>query len=160
MPSPSNPLHAEVAELFHDAGVELLDLSVIQRSGGPLVRTVADRRTGGLTIDDCARLTRELRNLIRERKLLAEDCAIEVSSPGLDYPLREEWQFAKNVGRLLKVNVTLEQRAREISGRLTAADGAEITLAADGREWRLPIAELRSIRILPEFKPPRTESKR
>lgn len=160
MAIPSNQLHSEISGLFRDEGIELLDLTVIQRAGGPLVRTIADRRSGGLTIDDCARLSRELRNLIRERQLLAEDCAIEVSSPGLDYPLREEWQFAKNIGRLMKVQIAGEKGPQDISGRLTAVTSVGITLTADRREWQLAFAELLSVRILPEFKPPRTESKR
>ena len=80
----------------------------------------ATAASAALTINDCVYLTRQIQHLIDEKRLLDEDFRLEVSSPGLDYPLREEWQFAKNVGRLLKVQVPGEKGPREISGRLTA----------------------------------------
>jgi ribosome maturation factor RimP len=75
----------------------------------------------------------------------------------LDYPLREEWQFTKNIGRLIKASVAGERGPREIHGRLTAADGEGITLTSDATQWKLRHAELLSARVLPEFKPPRME---
>ncbi len=124
-----------------------------------MLRAIADRRTAGVSIDDCVTLTRQIQHLISEKNLLNEDYRLEVSSPGLDYPLRENWQFVKNIGRLLKVQVSGERGPKDISGRLTAVGADGITLAAEKNEWTPAFKDILSARVLPEFKPPRMESK-
>jgi ribosome maturation factor RimP len=155
---PTNQLESEIRQLFEDEGVILLDFNTSGRSGSVMLRAVADRRSGAVSIDDCVRLTRQIQHLISEKKLMAEDYRLEVSSPGLEYPLTQEWQFVKNIGRLLKLLVPGEKGPREVSGRLTAADQDGITVVADKSEWKLGYREVLSAQILPEFKPPRMES--
>jgi len=157
MSTSASALESEVQRLFEDEGVVLLEFSARGQGGHAMLRAVADRRRGALTIDDCAHLTRQVQHLVREKNLLNEDYRLEVTSPGLDYPLREEWQFTKNIGRLIKASVAGERGPREIHGRLTAADGEGITLTSDATQWKLRHAELLSARVLPEFKPPRME---
>lgn len=151
-------LESEIRQLFDDEGVVLLEFTTSGHAGRVQLRAVGDRRAGSLTINDCVYLTRQIQHLIDEKRLMTEDYRLEVSSPGLDYPLREEWQFAKNVGRLLKVQVLGERGPKDISGRLAAATADGIVLTADQTEWKLRYPELLSARILPEFKPPRMES--
>jgi len=152
-------LEAEIAQLFQDENAILLDMNAVSQNGRLQLRLVGDRRHGGLTIDDCVRLTRQVQHLINEKQLVDCDYRLEVSSPGLDYPLRAEWQFVKNVGRLLKLTVNGERGPREISGRLTAADSTGITLAADKTEWKAAFSEILSAKVLPEFHSPRTETR-
>jgi ribosome maturation factor RimP len=157
MATSASTLESEVKQLFEDEGVVLLEFSAHGHGSRMMLRAVADRRHGALTVDDCARLTRQIQHLVREKKLLNDDYRLEVTSPGLDYPLREEWQFAKNIGRLIKASVAGERGPKEIHGRLTAADGEGITLTSDATQWKLRHAELLNVRVLPEFKPPRME---
>jgi ribosome maturation factor RimP len=155
--SASSRLESEVRQLLEDEGVVLLEFNVRGQGGRLTLRAVVDRRQGGLTIEDCVHLTRQIQHLLREKKLLNEDYRLEVTSPGLDYPLREQWQFAKNLGRLIKITVPGERGPKEISGRLAAADAEGITLTSDTTEWKPRYVELLSARVLPEFKPPRME---
>ena len=152
-------LEAELTQLLADEGVILLDLSAAWQNGRLQIRVIADRRADGLTIDDCVHLTRQIQHLIDEQRLVESEYRLEVSSPGLDYPLRHEWQYAKNIGRLLKITINGERGPREISGRLTAIDEQGITLSGDKSEWKPAFAEIRSAKVLPEFKTPRTEAK-
>jgi ribosome maturation factor RimP len=154
----SSKLETEIRQLFEDEGLMLIELIQSGHAGRLSLRVIGDKRTGYISIDECVRLTREIQHLIAEKKLLADDYRIEVSSPGLDYPLKEEWQFAKNIGRLLKAQISGEKGPREISGRLTSVDAAGITITAEKTEWKPQYAELLSARVLPEFKPPRMES--
>ena len=152
-------LEAEIAQLFQDESLILLNLNAVWQNGRLQLRLVGDRRSGGLTINDCVNLTRQVQHLIDEKQLVDGDYRLEVSSPGLDYPLRAEWQFVKNIGRLLKLTVNGERGPREISGRLTAVDADGITLAADKTEWKAAFSEILSAKVLPEFHSPRTEAK-
>jgi ribosome maturation factor RimP len=159
LPHSSNRLESEIRQLFEDEGIILLEFNTSGHAGRLMLRAVADRRSGAVSIDDCVRLTREIQHLITEKRLLAEEYRLEVSSPGLDYPLREEWQFVKNVGRLLKVQVPGEKGPKEISGRLMSANLDGIALTAEKTEWKLSYSDVLSAHVLPEFKPPRMESK-
>ncbi len=151
-------LEAEIRQLFEDEGVVLLDLTVNNQSGRMQIRAIGDRRSGGLSIDDCVRLSRDIQHLIDEQRLVDTDYRLEVSSPGLDYPLRQEWQFTKNVGRLLKITINGERGPREISGRLRDVGATGITLVGDKSEWKPAFTEILSAKVLPEFKSPRTEA--
>ena len=57
----------------------------------------------GVTIEECALLSRKLGHHMEENEWIEEAYNLEVSSPGLDYPLTHGWQFKKNVGRQIKV---------------------------------------------------------
>lgn len=152
-------LEAEIVQLFQDEGVILLDMAASPQSGRLQLRLIADRRIGGITIDDCVHLTRQVQHLIDEKHLVDGDYRLEVSSPGLDYPLRAEWQFVKNIGRLLKLSVSGERGPREISGRLAAVNAEGVTLTADKTEWTVAFTDILSAKVLPEFHSPRTETK-
>ncbi|MDF7818141.1 ribosome maturation factor RimP [Runella sp. MFBS21] len=57
----------------------------------------------GISIDECAEISRKLGDLIEEQAILPNAYILEVSSPGVDYPLSMPRQFRKNIGRTLKV---------------------------------------------------------
>lgn len=136
-------------------GFKLLEFSQNSRNGTTQVRVIGDRESGNISVDDCAMLTRELRNLIIEQKLLGEDFRLEISSPGLDYPLREAWQYRKNIGRLLKIRVPGAKGPKDIRGRLVDYDEtAGLTLKSETQELQIELADVLSAVVLPEFKSP------
>ncbi|WP_297336618.1 ribosome maturation factor RimP [Algoriphagus sp.] len=85
----------------------------------------------GVTIDTCARISRAVSNEIEEKNLIESAYRIEVSSPGVDYPLSSERQYIKNIGRELKV---LLQNGLEIKGKLLAVAEGKITLLVKKKE--------------------------
>lgn len=147
-------LETEVIELLETEGVMLLDFSAKQINRNLQIKVIADRKSGGLTIDDCVHLTRQIQWLISEKNLLVEDYRLEVTSPGLDYPLRARWQYEKNMGRLLKARVPGDKGPKEISGRLLQVDDSGFTLQSDKQVWQLKFSDCMNVVVLPEFKPP------
>jgi ribosome maturation factor RimP len=156
----SDRLKLEIRQLVEDEGFVLLEFTAGGAAGRLQLRALADKREGNISIDECARLSREVQHLIDEKHLLSEDYRLEFSSPGLEYPLKEEWQFTKNLGRLLKIQVPGEKGPKEINGRLNAVDAQGITVSSEKTEWKLDYKDLLSARVLPELKSPRMESKR
>jgi len=148
-------LEDSVKTLLAEHGFKLLEYSQNTRNGTTHLRVVGDREVGSISIDECAMLTRELRHLIIEQKLLNEDFRMEVSSPGLDFPLREPWQYKKNIGRLLKVRVPGPKGPKDIRGRLVEYDEtAGLTLRSESQVHQLGQADVLSAVVLPEFKSP------
>jgi ribosome maturation factor RimP len=82
-------------------GAELVDVQV-RRGRTQLVRIVADQ-PGGISLDVCARVSEELSRLLDVDDPIQGRYTLEVTSPGLDRPLRTETDFRKNAGRNVKV---------------------------------------------------------
>ncbi len=112
----------------------------------------------GVTIDDCTHISRELSKVLDETNLIEDDqYLLEVSTPGLDQPLKLKRQFKKNVGRSLKVHL---KDKSIIQGKLTASDHDKITLDQETGEGKkkeiksreLPYGEVEKAFVLVSFK--------
>jgi ribosome maturation factor RimP len=69
----------------------------------------------GISIDDCAELSRNLSNALDETNLVEGAFVLEVSTPGLDQPLKSKRQYVKNVGR----NVKVKTKVNSVEGKLS-----------------------------------------
>jgi ribosome maturation factor RimP len=85
----------------------------------------------GMTIASCALLSRALSGELETSDLLEEAYTLEVSSPGLDYPLTEKRQYLKNLGRLLKVYLVTGE---EVLGKLKEVEELGIKLGVTKKE--------------------------
>lgn len=104
-----------VAAKLTDSSQFLVDVIVRGHKGPQKVLVVVDSDKG-VTIDECANLSRELSKAFDDTQLFSGSYMLEVSTPGLDQPLRLRRQYHKNIGRAIKV-VNKEQQA--IEGKLT-----------------------------------------
>ena len=106
-----------------DPGHFIVDVIVSARKGPKKVLVIVDG-DNGVSIDDCALLSRALSNELDEKPILDEAFTLEVSTPGLDQPLKLKRQFVKNVGRRLKVKTA----DKIMEGKLEAVSDDTITL--------------------------------
>lgn len=81
----------------------------------------------GVSIEDCANLSRKLSESLDEMPEVDENYLLEVTTPGLDQPLKLHRQYKKNIGRVLKVKMKEESKPAE--GTLTAVTDSTITLS-------------------------------
>jgi ribosome maturation factor RimP len=79
---------------------------VVSGSRGPKKVLIIIDGDHGVTIDDCANLSRDLSKKFDDSQLFEESYLLEVSTPGLDQPLKLKRQYAKNVGRKIKVKLS------------------------------------------------------
>jgi ribosome maturation factor RimP len=106
-------------EIVGEAGAELVDVEVKGQKGSRVVRVYADA-DGGVDLDVIAQVSRSLGDLLEERDTIAGKYVLEVSSPGVDRPLRTATQLRRNEGRDLRVVRTREAIDRGEKGELTA----------------------------------------
>lgn len=92
----------------------VVDVQVIEKGTKPQVKILIDA-DGGLNIDTCALLSRHVGEEIEAKELLEDAYVLEVSSPGLDFPLNSKRQYMKNIGRNLKISLI---DGTEIEGEL------------------------------------------
>ncbi len=146
----------EVSELvepvLEDLGYELVDAEYLSRQGRWVLMLFIDR-PGGVTIEDCARVSREIGDLIDVEDIIEHEYVLEVSSPGLDRPLTKTEHFARAVGSRIKVRTSLPlDGRRNFTGRLARVEDGAIALQLDGGgEVSLPFDQVKKANLIYEF---------
>jgi ribosome maturation factor RimP len=120
------------------AGLDLVEVAI--RGEGPrrLVRVVVDRK-GGVDLDRCAELSQELGPRLEELSELDGQYALEVSSPGVDYPLRDQRAFDRVEGRTVLVHrLDTDGSVVQLRGAVRGAEAEAVVLEVDGERVRVP----------------------
>ena len=97
-----------------DASHFVVDVIVSLRNNPKKLLVILDGDKG-ITIDDCAEVSRDLSNALDETNLVDGAFILEVSTPGLDQPLKNKRQYVKNVGR----NVKVKTKVNTVEGKLS-----------------------------------------
>ena len=135
-------------EIVEFAGMELVHLEMKREPGGLLLRLYIDKE-GGVTLDDCASISRQLSAQLDVEDPIEERYTLEVSSPGLDRPLFSDGDFARFSGRKIRLSthVPLEGR-RNYQGRLDGiVDGSVRLTLEDGRQVAIPRDQVAKARL-------------
>jgi len=121
-----------------------IELIALEQPSAETLRLFIDH-PGGVTLELCERVTKQLRELLAEYSL-------EVSSPGLDRPLTKPAHFERFVGRNVQVR-TNEPVAgsRNFTGRLTAAGEAAISVETERGKTEIPLDTVRRSNLVPEL---------
>jgi ribosome maturation factor RimP len=146
-------LSALIEPLVAREGLELVDVEVAGSRRRPVVRVYVDR-PGGVGVDDCARISRLLEAGLETAAAVPETYVLEVSSPGLDRPLRERRHFERYVGRDVEVRLIAPRDGRRrIVGTLERVAGADehsfaITVVdPEGGRWTFADREIAKARL-------------
>jgi ribosome maturation factor RimP len=139
--------------VLDDMGFELVDVAYLSKHGRWILRLTIDKE-GGVTIDDCARVSRELGDLIDVKDIITRQYVLEVSSPGLDRPLKKSKDFLGAVGKKIKVK-TLEpvQGRRKFVGTLTRFEDGILYLDMEEGVVELPWPDVDKANLVYEFGP-------
>jgi ribosome maturation factor RimP len=120
--------------LVASEGMELVDLEYRREGRRWMLRLFIDK-DGGVTLDDCASISRELGDLLDVRDVIPQAYVLEVSSPGLNRRLRKKEDFARFAGRKVRLRLVAPiDGRRKIVGELEGVeDEAVIVVAPEGR---------------------------
>jgi ribosome maturation factor RimP len=160
-------LRAAADRVARSYGLELFDLQFRRESAGWVLRVILDRAAVAapngtaagpeepVSIEDCRRVSEDLSALLDvDADLLPTDRAytLEVSSPGLDRPLRGEADFRRFTGRLAKI-VTCEplDGQSHFAGRLSGVEAGAVLVAEGTRVHRVPLDVVRRAKLEVEF---------
>jgi len=91
-----------IAGYLEGKGLELVDVICRYEGRGLFLRLLVDWPEGGISIEECAGLNREISVMLEEKNILEQPFTLEVSSPGLDRPLKTENDFRRCKGKLIK----------------------------------------------------------
>ena len=136
-----------------DRGFELVDIELKQAKAEKLVRIFVDR-PGGIGLADLQSVSEEVSAILDAEDPIEGHYTLEVSSPGLDRPLRGEADYRRFVGRLAKLaSYEPVEGRRHWTGRIVGCDDGIVTLELDGEKAsaRVPLAKLSHGRLEVEF---------
>ena len=151
------------------AGLELVELQWNRESEGWVMRVFIDRPEGPklpgavegdallfepmyVSHEDCERVSVDLSATLDVANTIHHAYRLEVSSPGIDRPLRRERDFARFAGQKAKIRTTdpVEGR-RNFSGVLLGAQDGQVRIDCDGRSYQLPIADIVRANLVPDW---------
>ena len=142
-------LTALLQPVVEGLGYVLWELECAPGRGSGFVRLYIDA-DAGITVDDCERVSRAVSEVLDVEDPITGQYTLEVSSPGLDRPLRTAAHFARFVGETVFVELAEPQDGRRrYSGSLKAAGAETIEVEVDGRRHVLPVAGIRKAHLAP-----------
>lgn len=133
-------------------GFELVDVEYVKEAGNWYLRAYIDK-PGGITVDDCEVVNRELGDLLDRDDFIDDSYILEVSSPGLGRPLKKERDFIRSKGEEVEIRTyRMVDRQKEFCGVLKAWDKDTVTIETeDGQEQIFDRDNIALIRLAFDF---------
>jgi len=156
---PLEQVRAIAERVAASRGLEIWDIQSRREAVGHVVRVFIDRPGPAATpedsvsIEDCEQVNREISTILDVEDPLPFAYTLEVSSPGLDRPLRETADYGRFAGRLAKLVVKEPvDNQKAFEGRLRGVEGDDVVLEAlNGRRHHLPLRLITRGRLEVEF---------
>ena len=136
-----------------DYGLEIVDFELAGNQRRPVLRVFIDKEQG-VTLDECERFSRALSALLDVEDPIAASYVLEVSSPGLDRPLKGKRDFEKSIGKKARI-ITSESLNNQnfFIGRITRVDDETVTVLLDDKtETSFSLVNIAKAKLEIEFK--------
>jgi ribosome maturation factor RimP len=136
--APEQAVRRHAEELASAAGLDLVDVALKGQGPRQLVRVAVDQK-GGVDLASCQELSKRLSERLDEEDVIPGTYTLEVTSPGVTYPLQGRRAFDRVEGRLVRI---LRSEAGELRGTVVAADDEAVVVDVDGEQVRVPYEEI------------------
>lgn len=132
-------------------GFELVGIEC-QRTGRFLTVRLYIDKDGGVTIDDCSDVSRQVSAIFDVEDPIADKYNLEVSSPGLDRPLFTIAHYQRFIGRdvVIHLRIPMNDR-RKWQGKIKDVDGDFVTLVIDNEEHQFAFSNIQKANLVPVF---------
>ncbi len=152
-------LQNQAEVIAQNLGLILYDIEFSHGSQGQVLRIYIDKNAGGISVDDCADFSRGLNDYLDQNDPFPQsNYSLEVSSPGVDRPLKHLWHFEKVIGQkiTLKTEKSLEnygceddryKNSKSITDDLVAVDNGMVVVKVGDSQVKLPLAEIEKAKV-------------
>ncbi len=134
-------IQAIVEPVIEEFGAELVEIALKGSRRNQILVLYVDR-PGGITINECAAISRVLLKIEELDVLLGNNYRLEVSSPGMDRPLKTLRDFQRNVGRFLEIQFEDEGGLHTVKGELKTAEGESILVQSKKGEHKIALKSI------------------
>ncbi len=136
--------------LIQAEGMELVELEYRRESQGWVLRIFIDQ-PDGITVEDCARVSRVVGDLLDVADTIQNPYHLEISSPGLNRPLRKPEHFKMHLGNIIEVKTSAPldpaHNRRKFKGALVAVHPQTISVDCQGEVFEIPVALVERARL-------------
>ncbi|MBW2505801.1 MAG: ribosome maturation factor RimP [Deltaproteobacteria bacterium] len=147
----SKQVEAIALPVLVELGLELVEVQYRREQSGWVLRLIIDKQEG-VSLDDCTAASREIGQLLDIEDFIDQAYNLEVSSPGLDRPLKSMADFQRFVGRMAKIKTDEPIGGERVFvGRIQQTSGDTIILEIGGTELRIPFEQVSKARLEVEF---------
>lgn len=137
--------------VLEELGLELIEVQYRREQSGWILRLIIDKQEG-VSLDDCTTVSREISQLLDIEDFIDQAYNLEVSSPGLDRPLKNMADFQRFTGRKAKIKTIAPIDGEHVFiGKILQATGETIILVVGSRELEIPFAQIAKARLEVEF---------
>lgn len=151
MATKEQQLHDLIAPAVTALGYEMWGLEYLTHGGQTVLRVFIDSESG-ISVEDCAAVSRQVSAVLDVEDPISGEYNLEVSSPGMDRPLFTLDQFQRYSGEQVKIRLrTPFEGRRNFSGRLVGVEEDEVVVAVDEHEYLLPIELIDKANVVPQF---------
>ena len=151
----TSPVIKEVTALIEpildEMEIELVDIEYLSEQGRWILRIYVDE-SGGITLDDCARVSREIGDLIEVKDIIDQGYVLEVSSPGLNRRLKKEKDFERAVGKNIKIRMATPLEGQQnFRGSLQSFQDGILCLSVKDDLILLPYGDVEKANLVYDF---------
>jgi ribosome maturation factor RimP len=151
MQSAPERLNQLVGQVVEPMGYELVGVEYRRGKDSGLLRIYIDK-DGGIVVDDCVAVSRQLGAMLDVEDPLKEAYQLEVSSPGMDRPLFVKEHFERFAGNKVRIKLRMKLHGRrKFEGVLKGVQDDSVILEMDGEMEQLPLDQIDTARLVPEF---------
>ena len=131
-------------------GCFIYDVEYVKEGGNWYLRIYADK-DGGITLDECEVISREMSSILDEKDPISQNYFLEVSSPGIERKLRQEEHFEMYKGETVDIGLyKAVNGSKTLCGELVGLDGDEVIVKTE-EEIRIKLSETTFVRLHFEF---------
>ena len=142
---------ALLSPIVESNGFELVDVEYVKEAGNWYLRGYIDK-PGGITVNDCETVSRAFSDTLDEDDFIEDSYIMEISSPGLDRPLKKEKDFARSIGKLVEIRTYRPiEKQKEFCGELTAYDNNSVTIDEEGTPRTFDKKDIALVRLAIDF---------
>jgi ribosome maturation factor RimP len=135
-------------------GYDLVDIEFVREGRGGILRIFIDKRpadAGGVSVEDCARVSHAVSQVLETEDPIKGHYTLEVSSPGFDRILRTRTHFERFIGERIFAELKLPMDGRRrFVGVLKSVAADTIEVEVDGNAYSLPLDRIQKARLRPE----------
>jgi len=140
-----------VTPVLASEGMELIDIEYRREGRGWVLRVFIDKK-GGVTLDDCTNVSHQIGDLIEVKDIIDHPYILEVSSPGVNRPLKNISDFERFKGKQVKIKARiLIDGRRNFEGTLTGYDQGIVRIAIDSKIYGIPYKEIVKANLIYDF---------
>lgn len=137
-------LRAIVEDYLKDNNFILVDLIYRYEGNKLILRILADRPEGGIPVEDCASVNNDIGRIFEEKDLIKGSYLLEVSSPGLDRPLKTKDDFLRCLNRRARFFFNEQVNGKfELTGIIKKAEDDKIYIGTEAALIEVPLAKVR-----------------